>query len=69
VIEYPYVDELGYYWATPTVFVTVPEFCFVCGNRTPFLDVCFEAHFCDSEECNEYINRQLEAAGPIEDFE
>ena len=64
-MNFPHIDDLGYYWVNPTVFITAPEECFVCGNKTPYLDVCYEAHFCDSAECNAQIIESCEKAGPI----
>jgi hypothetical protein len=37
------------------------EPCFICKRPTLRLDTCFEAPFCDSDECNVFITKDWEA--------
>ena len=32
--------------------------CWNCGEMTPWMDICFEAHIC-SEECNKIKTREF----------
>lgn len=67
---YPYLDAYGYVWFDPSGFqqhvyindtyCPVESPCFVCGKLTERVDIDYHGVFCNSEECNEKITRDLE---------
>lgn len=62
--DYPLTDEQGYYWFDPITFLSQAGYepCFVCGNLTKRVDVCFEAFYCGSYKCDKQIRDDLEEA-------
>lgn len=60
--EFPFVDPTdGTYWYDQITFRQPDGPCFMCGQPTDRVNVCFEAHFCDSAECNGKIAADLAA--------
>ncbi len=48
-----YPIELTTHDGGPAVYTPFfPGECFICGETTDRVDVCFEAYFCDSGICN-----------------
>jgi len=67
--EYPMRDGYGTYWYDPSgMHSDEPGECFMCRKLTNRIDIDFHGYFCDSEECNEAIRKDLERlnGGPEE---
>lgn len=59
--EYPKWDGYGTYWYDPSGFHSDdPHVCFICSRPTSRIDIDFHAAFCNSEECNDDVRRDLE---------
>jgi hypothetical protein len=60
VTDHPYRDSQGQMWINNTTFLaTEPGHCFVCGNVTSWLNVCYEGYYCGSPECDRSIEEDL----------
>jgi hypothetical protein len=67
--EYPMRDGYGTYWYDPSGFHgDHEENCFICGEFTNRVDIDYHGYFCNSDECNEVIRKDLERlnGGPEE---
>lgn len=60
---YPHEDEYGTLWLDRSGFydASPPAECFICHRSCNRLDVNFSAFFCNSQECNDTIERDLES--------
>lgn len=56
---YPYTDELGYTWTDMNGFQSEVGPCFVCNLPTNRVDINFHGRFCNSKECNQKIEEDL----------
>ena len=57
--KYPYTDEYGYTWYDMSGFQGEVGPCFICNRLVDRVDIDFHGHFCNSKECNQQIEDDL----------
>lgn len=57
--NYPFRDERGTYWYDMSGFAGEIGPCFICNRLVDRIDIDYEGNFCNSKECNQFIEDDL----------